>query len=385
MVSFSSFMALSLEELGWNEGFEKAFKPHYKKHWLPGRLIRDNKISYGALLEGGTEMEVFMCGKVYHAAQSNAELPAVGDWVAIDPGNRDDEPMIRARLDRQTCFSRKVPGKSTEEQVIAANIDTVFVVTDAGTDFNPRRMERYFTLIARSKARPVALVNRSDLYSDEVNSSAADTIRELNPEVDVHITSAIDEEGVKVIRSYLESGKTITLVGSSGVGKSSIVNQLLGEEWQETGEINEVSGKGRHTTTAREIVVLPDGGMLIDNPGIREVQMWTDEQTLHEQFSDIEEISRECKFHDCKHGSDKGCAVREAVESGRLDWMRYQGYLRLDDEIHELKAKRKKRQMTFERRKKRQLRQIARNPADREQLRKEMRPSTGGRVEEFED
>ncbi|MDF1751319.1 MAG: ribosome small subunit-dependent GTPase A [Verrucomicrobiales bacterium] len=378
-------MSLSLEELGWNEGFEKAFKPFYKKGWLPGRLIRDNKISYGALLKGGDELEVFMSGKVYHAAETNAELPAVGDWVAIDYGQEADEPMIRARLDRQTCFSRKVPGKSIEEQVIAANVDTVFVVTDAGTDLNLRRMERYFTLIARSSARPVVLVNRADLYSREENEEAAQQIRELSLDADVHITSAINEEGVGVVRRYLEVGKTITLVGSSGVGKSSIVNQLLGEEWQVTGEINEVSGKGRHTTTAREIVVLPEGGLLIDNPGIREVQMWTDEQTLYEQFADIDEISKECQFHDCKHGSDKGCAVREAVESERLDYLRYQGYLRLDDEIQELKAKRKKRQMTFERRTKRELRKVVRNKEDRDLMRKELRPSTGARVEDFED
>ena len=378
-------MSLTLEDLGWNDGFEKAFQPFYKKHWKPARLIRDNKITYGALLDGGEELEVIMSGKVYHDAETNAELPAVGDWVAIDPGGREDEPMIRARLERQTCFSRKMPGKSTEEQVIAANVDIVFVVTDAGVDFNLRRMERYFTLIARSKARPVVLVNRSDLYSEKQNQDALRAIGELNAEANVHLTSAVNEEGVDVVRSYLKKGETITLIGSSGVGKSSLVNQLMGRDWQITAEVNEVSGKGRHTTTAREVVVLPEGGILIDNPGIREVQMWTDETTLYEQFSDIEEITHRCRFHDCKHGSDRGCAVREAVESGKLDPGRYQGFLRLDDEIHELKSKRKKRQMTLERRNKRELRKIARNPEDREQIRKEMRPSTGGRVEHFED
>ncbi len=378
-------MSLTLADLGWNEAFEKAFRPYHKKRWLPGRLIRDNKITYGALLEGGEELEVIMSGKVYHDAESNAQLPSVGDWVAIDPGHGDDEPMIRARLARQTCFSRKVPGKSTEEQVMAANVDIVFVVTDAGVDFNPRRMERYFTLIARSGAKPVVLVNRADLHSDEENAEAVATIQSLQSGVDTHITSAIDAQGVAVVRSYLEAGKTITLVGSSGVGKSSIVNQLLGDEWQETGEINEVSGRGRHTTTAREIVVIPGGGILIDNPGIREVQMWTDEDTLREQFADIEAIAMECKFHDCKHGTDKGCAIRESVETDKLDYQRYQAYLRLEDEIAELKRKQKKRQMTSERRNKRKLREVARNPADREQLRKELRPSTGGRVEDFED
>jgi ribosome biogenesis GTPase / thiamine phosphate phosphatase len=378
-------MPLSLEELGWNEEFERAFKPHYKSNLIPARLIRDNKISYGAILAGGEELEVFLSGKVYHAAECDADLPAVGDWVAIDLGSQEDEPMIRARLERQTCFSRKAPGKSTEEQVLAANVDLVFVVTDAGVDFNLRRLERYFTLITRSKARAVVLINRSDLFSAEENQKAISEIKSLNPLAEVHLTSAIHENGVKVLRKYLKPGITITLVGSSGVGKSSLVNQLLGEECLPTGEVNEVSGKGRHTTTAREIVILSEGGLLIDNPGIREVQMWTDEKTLLEQFADISLISQACKYHDCKHGSDQGCAIRAAVEAGTLDKMRYQGYLRLDEEIQKLKARRKKRQMTFERRNKREIRKIVRNPADRDILRKELRPSTGARVEDFFD
>lgn len=378
-------MSLKLDELGWNPEFERAFRPYRKKNLEPGRLIRDNKITYGALVEGGEEFEVVMSGRVYHEAETNAQLPAVGDWVALDFVASDDLPVIRGRLPRQSCFSRKVPGKSAEEQVIAANVDVVFVVTDAGTDFNLRRMERYFTLIRRSEARAVVLVNRSDLFTEEVNRDAAEAIGALDPDADIHITSAIDRAGVDVVRGYLQPGRTITLVGSSGVGKSSIINQLLGEEWQETGEVNTVSGKGRHTTTAREVLVLPGGGILIDNPGIREVQMWTDERTLLEKFADIEELARHCQFHDCRHGTDKGCAIRAAVESGELDASRYEGYLRLDDEIRELRAKRKKRQMTIERRNKRKLRSIARNPEDREQLRKELRPATGVRVEDFDD
>ncbi len=369
-------MALTLEDLGWNKAFEKEFQPFYKKRWKPARLIRDNKITYGALLDGGEELEVIMSGSVYHDAECNAELPAVGDWVAIDTGSKLDEPVIRARLSRQTCFSRKAPGKSSEEQVIAANVNIVIVVTDSDTDFNLRRMERYFTIIARSRAKPVVLVNKSDLFPTVQNEEAAAAIRKLSPDVEVHITSAVDQKGVEVVRSYLKKGVAATLVGSSGVGKSSLVNQLLGgEEWQITAEVNEVSGKGRHTTTAREVMVLREGGILIDNPGLREVQMWTDEQTLREQFVDIAELAMQCQFHDCKHGSDKGCSIRSAVEDGSLDTARYEGFLRLDEEVEELKNRRKRRQMNIERRAKRNHRIKARNPADRKALDRDLRPN----------
>ena len=369
-------MPLTLEDLGWNEAFETEFEPFYKKQWKPGRLIRDNKISYGALLDGGEEIEVVMSGKVYQDASCNAELPAVGDWVAIDTGSDVDEPVIRVRLTRQSCFSRKAPGDTSEQQVIAANVQVVVVVTDAGADFNLRRMERYFTIIARSGAKPVVLVNKADLFPAEHNEDAAEAIRQLSPDADVQITTAADQGGVEVVQSYLKRGVALTFVGSSGVGKSSIVNQLLGgEEWQITGEVNEVSGKGRHTTTAREVMILSDGGILIDNPGIREVQMWTDEKILREQFVDIAELAMQCKFHDCKHGSDKGCAIRTAVENDELDPDRYDGFLRLDEEIAKLKTRRKRSQMTIERRSKRDHRIKARNYADRKELERELRPN----------
>lgn len=365
---------MTLEDLGWNEAFASEFKPYAKKGWVPARLIRDNKITYGALMEDGEELEVVMGGKVYHDAESDAELPAVGDWVALDIGGEGEDTVIRARLSRQTCFSRKAPGKSSEEQVMAANVDVVVVVTDAGSDFNPRRMERYFTLIDRSRAKAVVLVNKSDLFPAELNEEAKEEIEKLSDEADVYITSAANNEGLDVLKKYLKQGVSITIVGSSGVGKSTLVNQLLGEEWQWTSEVNELTGKGRHTTTARELLVLDDGGILIDNPGIREVQMWTDETTLRESFADIDELASHCKFHDCKHGSDKGCAIRDAVESGELDPRRYESYLKLEDEIELLKKRRKKRQMLTERRAKRDHKIKARNLADRIDHEKRERP-----------
>ncbi len=365
---------MTLTELGWNETFEREFKPFHKKGWIPARLIRDNKITYGALTDGGEEYEVIMSGKVYHDARCDAELPAVGDWVALETGTGDLDHVIRARLNRQTCFSRKAPGKSTEEQVIAANVSIVAVVTDAGTDFNLRRMERFFAIIGRSGSKAIVLVNKSDLYPCEQNREAAEAITAIAPDADVHITSAKDGTQLDLIHGYLDAGVSITFVGSSGVGKSSLINQLLGEEFQWEGEVNEVTGKGRQTTTARELIVLPEGGILIDNPGIREVQMWTDETTLRERFQDIEDLAAQCKFHDCKHGSDTGCAIRSAVEDGSLGTARMEGFLKLEEEIEELQKRLKKRQVNVERRAKRDHKIKARNLADRVDYDREQRP-----------
>jgi len=365
---------MTLEDLGWNAGFAKAFKPYLAKGWQPARLIRDNKITYGALLDGGYELEVIMSGKVYHDAENDAALPAVGDWVAIDEGKEGEEPVIRARLERQSCFSRKLPGKSSEEQVMAANVNVVVVVTDAGPDYNLRRLERYFLLIEKSRSKAVVLVNKSDLLPVDINEMAKNEIGELNAEADVYVTSAVKNEGLDVLKTYLKKGVSITLVGSSGVGKSTLVNQLLGEEWQWTSDVNELTGKGRHTTTARELIILDDGGILIDNPGIREVQMWTDETTLRDSFADIEELAKSCLFHDCKHGMDKGCAIRAGVEDGSLDVGRYESFLKLEEEIEALKKRQKKRQMLVERRAKRDHRVKARNLADRIDYQRDQNP-----------
>jgi ribosome biogenesis GTPase len=349
---------MTLEDLGWNKRFKAEFSGFKEKGWQPARLIRDNKISYTALLGDGTDMEVALGGAVYHEAETDAALPSVGDWVALELGSEDDEyeGVIRARLERQTCLSRKAWGKGSEEQVIAANVEVVFVVTDAGQDFNERRLERYFAIMQRSGAQSVAVLNKKDLYSKAENDSALEKLKALNPEVEVILTSSLNRAGVKPLQRYLKRGVTIALIGSSGVGKSSLINQLLGEgEYLWTREVNELTGKGVHTTTARELILLQGGGMLIDNPGMREVQMWTDAQTLKESFADFDELASECKFHDCKHGSDKGCAIQAAIAAGTLSEERFKNYLKLDDELEELSQQRKQRQLSKSRRDRRDL------------------------------
>lgn len=368
---------MTLTDLGWNKAFAKAFEPYKAQGLVPARLIRDNKISYGALIvedEEFEELEVMMSGKVYHDAETNAALPAVGDWVALDLGGDNDSAVIRARLPRQTCFSRKAAGDSAEEQVIAANVNTVVVITDPGPDFNLRRMERYFAVVGRSGAKAVVLLNKADLYDDAHNEEAAAAIRALSPEADVQVISVYEQRGLKVLNQYFKRGQTVAFIGSSGVGKSALINHLLGDEYQWTGEVNEVTGKGRHTTTGRDLMVLRKGGIVIDNPGIKEVQMWTDETTMRERFTDIEDLAAQCKYHDCKHGTDAGCAIRAAVEGGTLDAERFEGFLKLDEEIAELRRRRKKRQMTVERIAKRDHRVKARNQSDRRELERDLKP-----------
>ena len=363
---------MNLKELGWNPGLQEALEQYAGKNWVPARLIRETVINYGAFLADGEEIDVLLCGRVWHEATCDADLPAVGDWVMVELGNENQAHVIRATLPRRTCFCRKMPGKSSQVQVIGANIDYVAVVTDAGPDFNIRRMERYFMLISRSGAKAIVLVNKADLFPKEQSQLAAAEIAALWDGATVHVTSALTGDGLKVLKKYLKKGITMCVVGSSGVGKSTLVNQLYGEDWQWTSECNETTGKGRHTTTSRELVPLPGTGMLIDNPGMREIQMWTDETTLRESFADIDALTAECKFSDCSHRKDSKCAIRAAVDAGTLDPARYENFLELENEIAELRRRSEKRQMTVERWAKRDSVK-ARNLADRIQLEKDDR------------
>ena len=264
-------------------------------------------------------------------------LPVVGDWVAF-ARDSDGTGLIHALLPRATCLSRKVAGKRTTEQVVAANVDTIFLVMGLDGDYNLRRLERFAVMAWESGAQPVVVLTKADLAEDpdgaRLDASAA------VPGVPVHAVSALTGDGMEPLGVFLEPGRTVALIGSSGAGKSTLLNRLSGSEVMRTGSVRESDSRGRHTTTHRQLVTLPNGGLLVDNPGVREIQLWADAEALGGVFSDIEELARACRFRDCRHGGEPGCAVHLAVSEGRLSAERLESWLKLDKELASLERRR---------------------------------------------
>src|SRR5678815_3581082 len=259
-------------------------------------------------------------------AGDGSAAPCTGDWVMarVPPAHEDGSPaLIHRVLERRTKFSRKEAGNRTAEQIIASNVDTIFLVQSLNGNLNPRRLERYLALLWESGAEPVVVLSKADLCPEP--EPLLETVRESARGVTVHVTSAMEEGGLNTLTPYLGVGRTVALVGSSGVGKSTIVNRLRGEEIMRVQGIR-ADDRGLHTTTSRHLVSLPGGGMLLDTPGMRTVLMWEGEEGLKTAFDDIEAVAARCKFRDCKHESEPGCAVREALESGELDQGRFRNY-----------------------------------------------------------
>ena len=327
---------MHLIDLGWNTFFEKTFEPYRAIGYFAARIAQENRTNYVVLCENG-ELLAELSGKFRFEADSNGKYPTVGDWAAISIVPNENRAIIHVLMPRQSAFIRKEAGVQTEEQVVAANIDTVFIVQGLDGNFNLRRIERYLTLAWESGAVPVILLNKSDLCQ-ELDVRVGE-IESMAIGVAVHSISAIDGTGFEKLEKYLIGGKTAAFLGSSGVGKSSIINRLLGEERLNTGKVSDADSRGRHTTTYRQMIVLPDGGIVIDTPGMRELQVWGDDEGLRQAFDDIEELATECRFRDCAHQSEPGCAVLAAISDCRLDGERYQSYLKLKRELRYLAAR----------------------------------------------
>jgi ribosome biogenesis GTPase len=330
---------LNLNDLGWDDGFAAALEPH--DNCIPGRVSAQHRGEYDVLVERG-ELRAHLAGRLRHEASSGAELPAVGDWVAL----RDE--TIHAVLPRRTAFLRKVAWSQTEAQVLAANLDCVFVVTGLDDDFNVRRLERYLTLAWESGASPAVVLTKADLCDDPL-------ARLLEAEqvalgVPAHVVSNVTGEGIDELTPYLAPAKTIALLGSSGVGKSTLANRLLGGEVQATKELAG-DGTGRHTTTARELLRLPGGALLVDTPGLREIQLWDADEGIQEAFADIDELAEDCRFNDCAHMREPGCAIQAAIDEGRLPRERLQSYRALQRELKRLALKQDARLRSEERKK----------------------------------
>ncbi|GGH18288.1 ribosome small subunit-dependent GTPase A [Paenibacillus segetis] len=329
-----------LETIGWNSKRETAYKQLGLEDVSPGRIVADHGQKYRVMTERG-EGWAEMSGRLIHDLGERSAYPAVGDWVAVRfLANEEANGVIHGVLPRSSQISRRAAGSVPVEQIVAANVDILFLVVALNLDFNLRRLERYLIMAWNSGALPIILLSKADLCDDPERYISE--VEEVSPGVQVLAVSALENRGAEELHKLLKPGVTVALTGSSGSGKSTIVNWMSGQEMQRTQDIRENDSRGRHTTTHREMFILPQGAVMIDTPGMRELQLWDDEGGWSEAFGDITELAKECRFGDCRHEREAGCAVRAALDNGQLDPKRMDNYRRTQRELKFQSAKERK-------------------------------------------
>lgn len=322
---------MTLADFGWNDFFAGAFAQHAAAGLEPARVVCELRRKFYAVQTASGETLAECGGGFFHHARTPDQFPAVGDWVAVRQRPGESRADLHALLPRRNKFSRRAAGSEEIEQIVAANIDTVFLVSGLDRNFNPKRIQRFLVAAKESGAEAVVILNKADLCDAPEKVRAE--VEVLVPGVPVFITSTTTRKGLKALATaYVRRGQTLAFIGSSGVGKSSLINSLLRDDALPIGEVREKDSKGRHTTTRRELVVTPSGALVIDTPGMRELQLWGIDEGVDDAFAEIKALAVQCRFSDCTHGNEPGCAVRAAIERGELPRARYESYRKLKQE-----------------------------------------------------
>lgn len=327
---------INLSSLGWNEFFNNSFKNFDNNIYKCGRISAENKTNYLVLTESG-EVTGEVSGKYLFESERQSDLPKVGDWVVTTLFNNNELAVIHQTLPRRTKISRKSAERKTDEQIIAANVDTAFIVQSLDDNFNINRLERYLSVVYQGGVKPMVVLNKTDLCGDV--KEKVNLVKERTGIENPVSVSALNREGLDEIIKLIEPGSTIVIIGSSGVGKSTLINALLGYDRFATNEVREQDSRGKHTTTRREMVLLPSGGILIDTPGMRELGLWNAAVGLSQTFSEFSEFAEQCKYADCTHVHEAGCAVLDALRRNEISKQRYENYIKLLKEMKYLESK----------------------------------------------
>jgi ribosome biogenesis GTPase len=355
---------MTLKQFGWNSSWAKKWADLDRENLQPGRVAEEDKHHYVVFTADG-EWLARVAGKMLHQAQSPANLPKVGDWVGVTLLPGEAKAVIHAVLPRETTLSRKTPGRQVEEQILATNIDVAFIVQSFDRTFNLQLLQRHLVMVFESGARPVVVLNKADLDDNPTADSSA--LKKFAGDMPVIVVSAKTGKGIDALAAQIRAGETVVFIGTSGVGKSSLANRLCGEEVMPTCEVRDSDAKGRHTTTWRELILLPKGGLIIDTPGLREFHLWLAEEGMSGAFPEIDELAVQCHFRNCTHVVEKKCAVLAALEAGRLEPESYKAYLKLRREQGFLEQEQDRR-TAWERKRQTKIAQRAFNKIKRGQI-----------------